>query len=132
MSIREHIKQLKEQPETAAVGNRWTPEEEAQLIDALGNNKDVEEIAKDHRRTLGGIKSRMREIAVRMVEADGKSIDEVCEILHMTSDEIEDAQKRRAANNKTTAPKTKPETELDVLKDIRKLLVRIEATLLKE
>jgi hypothetical protein len=81
MSFREHIKKLKEQPETAAAGNRWTPEEETQLIDALGNNKDVEDIAKDHKRTPGGIRSRMREIAVRMIETDGKSIEEVSDIL---------------------------------------------------
>lgn len=100
MSIREHIKQLKEQPETAAVGNRWTPEEEAQLVDSLGNGKDIDDIANEHKRTSGGIKSRMREIAVRMIESEGKSIEEVCVALHMTSEEIEDAKQRRAV--KTT------------------------------
>lgn len=130
MSIREHIKQLKEQPETAAVGNRWTPEEETRLIDSLGQGKDIDEIAKDHKRTTGGIKCRMKEIAVRMIENDGKSVEEVCMTLRLTLEDIEDAQKKR--NKQTTVPKPKLETELDVLKDIRSLLVRIEAKLLKE
>lgn len=122
---------MKEQPETAAVGNRWTPEEEAQLVDSLGNGKDIEDIAKEHKRTLGGIKSRMRHIAVRMIESDGKSIEQVCVMFNMTPEDIEDAQKRRAANNKTT-PMSKPETELEVLNDIRKILIRIESKLFKE
>ena len=61
----------------------------------------------------------MREIAVRMIETDGKSIDEVCVVLNMTPKDIENAQKWHiTANNKTTS---QPETDLDVLKDIRKL-----------
>lgn len=84
MSIRENIKQLKEQPETAAVGNRWTPEEETRLIDSLGQGKNIDEIAKDHKRTTGGIKSHMKEIAVRMIENDGKSVEEVCMTLRLT------------------------------------------------
>ena len=119
----QHIRKLKEHPETAAVGNIWTSEEETKLIEALKDNKDVNDIAKDHKRTSGGIKSHIKEMAIRMIETDGISIDEVCEILHMTPYEIQAAQnqKRRIA--------TKAETELDVLKDIRKLLVQIEAKL---
>lgn len=129
MSLHQNIKQLKEQPETSAVGNRWTPEEETRLIDSLGQGKDIDEIAKEHKRTVGGIKSRMKEIAIRMIENDGKSVEEVCMTLHLTLEDIEDAQKKR--NKQATVPK-KLETELDVLKDIRSLLVRIEAKLLEE
>jgi len=134
MSISEHIKQMKSQPETAAVGSKWTPEEEVLLIDSLGNDKNIDDIAKEHKRTPGGIRSRMRIIAVRMIENDGKSIEEVCNKLRMTSEEIEDAQKRRTASKHNTEAKSKPkpETELDVLNDIRKRLIRIEAKLLQE
>ncbi len=51
--------------------------------------------------------------------------------LRMTPEDIEDARKRHAAkhNNKTTVaiPASKRETELDLLQDIRELLLRIEA-----
>ena len=116
----QNIRKLKEQPETAAAGNIWTSEEETKLIEALKDNKNIKDIAKEHKRTSGGIKSRIKELAVRMIETDGSSIDEVCDIFKMTPYEIQAAQtqKRRIA--------TKAETELDVLKDIRKLLIRIE------
>lgn len=138
MSIRYHIiKQLKEQPETVAAGSKWPPEEEEQLIHSLANGKDIDEIAKEHKRTVGGIRSRMRNIAVSMIENDGKSIEEVCVVLHMTTQDVEDAQKRRnVACNKSSTSKSKVEprveTELDVLKDIRKLLIQIEANLIKD
>lgn len=126
-----HMKEQRENPETAAAGTKWTPEEELQLTNSIMADKSIDDIAKEHKRTAGGIKSRLREIAVRMIENEGKSIEEVSVQLRLTYEEIEDAQKRRAIN-KTTAPKSKHETELDVLKDIRKLLIQIEAKLLKE
>lgn len=104
--MHKHIKQLKKQPETAAVGNRWTPEEETRLIDSLGQGKDIDEIAKEHKRTSGGIRSRMSMIALRMIESEGKSIEEVCVALHMTSEEIEDAKKQKEINHSNVIKKS--------------------------
>lgn len=97
MSIRDNIKRLKEQSDTSAIGNRWTPEEEQQLIDSLGNGQDIDDIAKKHKRTLGGIKSRIRKIAVRMIENDSKSIEEVCASLQITKEDIEYAYVAKVA-----------------------------------
>ncbi len=127
------LKELRENPETAAAGKRWTPEEELLLLESITNDKDIEAIAKEHKRTAGGITSRLRDIAIRMIETDGKSIQEVCDTLRLTHEEIQDAQKRRAAaKNKKTTPPPKPETELQLLKDIHEILVRIEAKLLND
>jgi predicted HTH domain antitoxin len=120
MSIREHIRELKENLDLSASGSKWTTDEENALIYSIGNNKDITEIAKDHQRTLGGIKSRLREIAVRLIEKENKSIEEVARTLQMNVQEIKDAQKRRSVT------RVKQETELDVLKDIRRTLLRIE------
>lgn len=121
-----YLKHLKEQPETACVGTKWTSQEENRLIESLKMKRNIEDIAKEHKRTSGGIRSRMRHIAIKMINNDGKSLEEVCAILNMTSEEITDAQKRRA-NGST--PKPKIETELDVLIDIRKLLMEIKSKL---
>jgi serine phosphatase RsbU (regulator of sigma subunit) len=126
MSIINHIKRLKDLPETAAVGNMWSREEETQLIDSLRQGKDIADIAQEHKRTVGGIKSRMKMIAIRMIEIDGKSVEEVCMKMHLKVEYIENAiQKKRT-------PKPTLETELEVLKDIRDMLVRIEAKLFNE
>lgn len=124
---------MKSQSELAATGTRWTLIEENKLIESLNAGKDIDEIAKEHKRTSGGIRARQREIAVRMIEIDGKSIEMVSTTLRLTLEEIEDAQKRRvAAKNQKIIPQSKAEKELDLLKDIRDILIRIESKLLRD
>jgi len=48
------------------IGQRWTDEEEITLLDELNKNIDIEIIAQNHNRTIGGINSRCREIAYKM------------------------------------------------------------------
>ncbi len=131
--MQEHIKRLQEMPETSNVGMKWTPQEEQQLIESLRHGKDVNDIAKEHKRTQGGIKSHIKKIAVDMIENEGKSINDVCTLLHLTQKEIEISQNMRARKrcSAPTTPHSKNETTLDVLKDIRSLLLRIEDKLLK-
>lgn len=47
------------------IGQKWTDEEENQLIEEL-NHMNTEEIAKLHHRTTGGILSRRNEIAYKL------------------------------------------------------------------
>ena len=127
MNYRERIMKLSEQPETAAAGKSWTLEEENQLIDSLSTGKEISDIANEHKRTMGGIKSRIRVIAFRMVETDGLTMEEVSAKLRLTPEEIKDALQRR--RSRIAQPKTKPDTDIDILKDIRDILIRIEAKL---
>ena len=131
MNIRENIQKLKDQPETSAVGSKWTEDEEKLLIKSISEDKLIDDIAKEHKRTSGGIRSRLRVIAVRMIETEGKTIEEVSTILRMTPEEIEDAKNKRENMHKikTKTSTNKSETELDVLKDIREILLRMEAKL---
>ena len=131
MNIRENIQKLKDQPETSAVGSKWTEDEEKLLIKSISEDKLIDDIAKEHKRTSGGIRSRLRVIAVRMIETEGKTIEEVSTILRMTPEEIEDAKTKRENMHKikTKTSTNKSETELDVLKDIREILLRMEAKL---
>ena len=48
------------------VGQLWSDEEEALLLEELNNNESVETIAQNHGRTIGGINSRRREIACKL------------------------------------------------------------------
>jgi hypothetical protein len=121
MNLHENIQKIKDNPETSSFGKKWTIEEEKQLITYINENKSIDDIAKEHKRTSGGIRSHIREIAVRMIRNDGKTIEEVCEILHVTPEEITDAQNRRKDK--------KIETEMDILKDIREILIRLETKL---
>ena len=49
----------------SAMGQKWTDEEEASLLEEL-TRIDIETIAQLYNRTIGGINSRRREIAYKM------------------------------------------------------------------
>ena len=122
----DHIKEVRKNYER--VGKKWTPEEELQLTSLIKTDKSIDDIAKEHKRTVGGINSRLRELAVRMINK-GKTIEEVCVTMRLTREEIEDAQKRRKYAQTRCDKIASIETELDILKDIRDILTRIEAKL---
>lgn len=48
------------------MGQKWTDEEEALLLEELNNNIDIGTIAQKHNRTIGGIESRRQEIVYKM------------------------------------------------------------------
>ena len=50
----------------ANMGEKWSDSEEIQLLLELKNDIDIETISQNHKRTIGGIKSRCKEIAYRM------------------------------------------------------------------
>lgn len=127
MARHEHFKHLREKPEMAAVGTKWTESEEVQLIESIASGIEIKDIAGEHKRTVGGIASRLREIAVRMIEIDGKTVEDVCSTLRLSKDEVLDARNRRMI-----AKKSKPETEMDILNDVRRILLRIESKLFNE
>uniref|UniRef100_A0A6C0M037 Uncharacterized protein n=1 Tax=viral metagenome TaxID=1070528 RepID=A0A6C0M037_9ZZZZ len=114
-------------PSNPRVGVRWTRGEEAQLIASITAGKDIEDIAKEHGRKRGGITSRLRSIAGHMME-HGETVDDVCIALHMPREIVERVQQYSATTKNKHG--VRPEKEaLEVLKDIRTILVRIEARL---
>jgi hypothetical protein len=48
------------------LGKAWSEDEETLLIEELYSNIDIETIARNHERTIGGINSRRRQIAYNM------------------------------------------------------------------
>ena len=136
----ESMRKMQELPETASVGSLWTVKEEQQLIESLSNDKSIDDIAKEHKRTPGGIRSRINFMAVNMIEKNGKTIEEVCEMLRLEKHEVEYRQQKIAAKKEKAEAKKKEkeeastvetvdETHLDVLKDIRAIILRMEAKL---
>jgi len=100
---------------TVQHGARWTTDEERQLLLELKDGHKINEIAEHHGRTVGGIVSRQKVIALKMLE-EGRPLAQVCKLTRLTEDVIQQAQQ----------PAQKKETELDVLKDMRAILLRIE------
>ena len=58
------------------VGKKWTEEEENKLLEELNKNIDIDTISKIHKRKIGGIQSRCKEIAYKM-HLNHSSIEEI-------------------------------------------------------
>lgn len=80
------------------MGQKWTDEEEILLLEELNNNIDIEIIAQKHKRTIGGINSRCREIAYKMY-LKNVSIEEIIRQTKLDNNYIEEIIKKRQNNN---------------------------------
>ena len=63
-------------------GHRWTEEEDNQLMESASNYMTIEQIAKNHQRTVGGIKIRIAKNAYEIMKKENKKMDEVLKIFH--------------------------------------------------
>lgn len=101
------------------MGKPWKQEELGQLLNEIKEKKSFQDIALLHKRTVGGVTSRLREIAARLHLDEDKSVQECIEITGLDKETVVDAISRREfkesvkAKNKTnklivseiTAPK---------------------------
>ena len=87
----------------SAMGQKWTDEEEASLLEEL-TRTDIETIAQLHNRTIGGINLRRREIAYKMY-LKNIPMEEIIEQTKLDIDYIRQTIERR--NKSKTLPETK-------------------------
>ena len=90
----------------AAKGKRWSDEEEASLLLEIKSDVSISDIAKTHGRTYGGITSRLREIACKML-SNGREMHYVMEETHLTENQINEALDRNQRSVTKTQTKKK-------------------------
>ena len=118
-------------------GKKWEKDEDEFILTRIKQGAIPFTIAKEVKRTTGGIVSHLRQMACQMID-NGKSMEEVVELTGLPVFDIQDAVKRRelAKQMKEVSPKRESpirpfflskteETELDVLRDIRSLLQQL-------
>ena len=105
--MHKNILKLKEKPETANVGKRWTDEDINQLLLQRKNDMPLEEIATLHKRTINSVKSKLLHYAVSIL--DKKTIEEASEIVKLSVPCIKEHMNKE--NSKK--PATKKEPKLD-------------------
>jgi len=72
------LQEIRKNKETSRAGNKWTEEEDKQLLKLLSENKSYEEIALEHKRTIVAIKSRViKEILYNKYKNENKDINEL-------------------------------------------------------
>ena len=60
-----NIQKLKENPDTANIGKKWSDEEISELLKQIKDNVDLNTIAVLHKRTVGSITSKLLQIAYK-------------------------------------------------------------------
>jgi hypothetical protein len=85
----------------AKAGSKWSKDEETQLVDEAKSGKTFNEIALLHNRNVGGIHSRLRTIAAKMILEDNANIDEIANVFHIDKEYIENEIKNMKAEIKT-------------------------------
>jgi len=83
------IQALKEKPETAKTGSRWSPEEIKSLLDEIKGKQTINSIALKHQRTEGSINSKLLGIAFSFID-EGKDIKEVSKLVNKSEEDIQE------------------------------------------
>lgn len=103
-------------------GNRWTKEEENRLLQELETDT-IEQVSINHKRTVKGIKARLR-MFVREFYQTGMDIEDIVRKTHLSEEDVFDALKRTKKDNKDN--KDKLDEINDKLEKILKILQKLE------
>ena len=127
------------------MGTPWREPEVSALLKEIKDGITIQHIAKSHKRTEGGIRSRLREIAYDKYK-DKMSINDIVELTRLSKDDVIDVINRREYADDKKAEKSKkppavvvakesevlsktlqPKAELSELQEILKTLKSLEA-----
>lgn len=105
MSFHTRLTALREQPDTARAGVKWTEEENEQLMKEVIDGMDLDDVAKKHQRTITGVKSRVMSNALSMMTERDLSLQDVAQLVHISVEDLENHKQRQ--EQKATTPKVK-------------------------
>ena len=135
------IVSLRNNEETSRVGKKWLQEEDEELMRELSDKKTFEEIALNHKRTIGGIKSRVISNILYLQYKDGtKTIEDLSSEYNIENDliikyinkmEIKNPNNEKVYNKQDYEIKTKVNIELlyDKIKSLETKILTIEEKL---
>jgi hypothetical protein len=89
------------------LGKAWDEDEESLLIEELYSNMDIETIARNHNRTMGGINSRRRLIAYNMY-LNNSTMESIIKWTKLDEECIKQIIEKKSGNNSVKIKKDKP------------------------
>lgn len=103
-------------------GQKWTDEEESLLLEELSKGIDIEIISQSHKRTIGGINSRRREIAYKL-HVKNTSMEEIILKTKLNEEEITETINRKKNNPKKSKSieKTEIKSTFSIEKEITEM-----------
>jgi hypothetical protein len=100
MNLNSRIQYLKEQPETARTGIKWTEEENQELMNRINDGMSLEDIAKTHLRTVTAVKSRIMSNALNIMKEKELSFDEVSKLVKISVNDLENYKQEQEEKQK--------------------------------
>jgi hypothetical protein len=115
------MQKLREQPDTARAGIKWTEEESQELMNRIKDGMSLEDIAKTHQRTIIGVKNRIMANALHIMKENKMSFDEVSKLVNISVFDLENYKQYQ--DNKGEKPDKKESDNLS-LQQITKLEIK--------
>ena len=116
----------KERPEGLEnMGKPWREPEVTALLKEIKDGITIQEIAKSHKRTEGGIRSRLREIAYDKYK-EQMSINDIMELTRLSKDDVIDTITRREYADEKKAEKSKKPSPVVIAKEAEVLSKTLE------
>jgi len=110
----QNIQKLKNNPDTANIGKRWSEEETLELLNERKDNFTFEEIAMLHKRSPGSIISKLLQCAYKYIVNDNQDINDISSTLKLSIEDINDFINKQEKN----VNKNKKETYYVVCKGV--------------
>lgn len=94
--FQDKLREQRKNPETSRAGLKWDNEEDCSLVDKVKDGVSIDDIAKEHQRTSGSIKTRLIVKAIQSMENDNQTLEEVASTYNLDESDIVEYQKKKA------------------------------------
>lgn len=101
MSQPSRLAALRANPDTVRAGLKWTDEEDAKLLQRIKAGKEIETIAKQHKRTVTGLKSRIMTLTWNMVQNGTVTLKQVNALFRIPIQDLEEHRERQLKSEQT-------------------------------
>ena len=109
------LAKLRENEETSNAGKPWKDAENTLLMDRALNGRKIPELAKEHKRTVGGIRGQIIKNVARFIENKDYTREYLVQALDLTDEEIDrELAKQFQQKKKETTP--------EIIKEVRSML----------
>ena len=93
--FQENMKKLRENPDTSRAGLKWDDDEDNKVITKIKNGIDINDIAKELKRTVNSIKTRIVMQGIKEIETNKKPKNDVFKELKITDTDIKDYKEKK-------------------------------------
>jgi hypothetical protein len=93
--FQEEMRRQRENPDTCRAGLKWDEDEDKKVIEKLDKGVSMDDIAKELKRTVNSIKTRVAMNALKIVEEDGNDMNDTLKRFKLTEDDIKEYKSKK-------------------------------------